>query len=66
MEEVQVIEGMTAEQADQILELLNRQIEYLAAINTVLASCEEWLIGIFWILSVVGGMWVGLSLWRRR
>lgn len=57
---------MTADQADQIIERLDKALTYLDAMNTVLVSCQGFLISIFWILSIVGGFYIGVSLWRRR
>lgn len=49
-----------------MLTLLLDIVDYLDAINKLLVSTQSYVMLIFFLLSVVGGVYIGYSIWGRR
>lgn len=56
---------MTEEQGEQMIALLTQALDYMNAINQVVVSSQGYVMLIFWILSLVGGVFIGRSIWGR-
>lgn len=66
MDETELEPLMTASQGDEIIEHLETIIRYLDALNVVAVSIQGYLMLTFLIVSLVGGVYVGLTFWSRR
>lgn len=57
---------MTEEQGEEIIDLLHQVLSYLDAMNQVQVSIQSYGMLIFFLLSLVGGVYIGLTFWGRR